>query len=174
MDTVKLLGTTVSCNQERACTEFCAQRNKCAAEGDSPIFADTKIGTVPQEPGCRALRLVADLPQVQRYGRSYTGRYRPPDRRRHALSAKMLAFAGKKRYYWCPVGAITAISSGFGCKTPGAGNLSSSSKAKNLAAIREGRRRGIDQAPPGNSAQHWAALAVGHTAVAFPQIEGVG
>ena len=30
-----------------ACTEFCAQRNDCAAGGDSPIFADTKVGTVP-------------------------------------------------------------------------------------------------------------------------------
>ena len=25
----------------------CAQQNNCAVEGDSPIFADTKIGTVP-------------------------------------------------------------------------------------------------------------------------------
>ena len=33
----------------RACTELCAQRNNCAVEGDSPIFADTKIGTVPAE-----------------------------------------------------------------------------------------------------------------------------
>ena len=32
----------------RACTEFCAQRSNCAVEGDSPIFADTKIGTVPR------------------------------------------------------------------------------------------------------------------------------
>ena len=30
-----------------ACTDLCAQRNNCAVEGDSPIFADTKIGTVP-------------------------------------------------------------------------------------------------------------------------------
>ena len=32
---------------EGACTEFCAQRDNCAMDGDSPIFADTKIGTVP-------------------------------------------------------------------------------------------------------------------------------
>ena len=37
---------------ERACPELCAQRNNCGVEGDSPISADTKIGTVPSERDC--------------------------------------------------------------------------------------------------------------------------
>ena len=36
--------------RQPACTELCAQRNTCALEGDSPISADTKLGTVPRQP----------------------------------------------------------------------------------------------------------------------------
>ena len=49
-----------------ACTEFCAERDNGAVEGDSPIFADTKIGTVPifvpTGAGCSRLRRFQSRP----------------------------------------------------------------------------------------------------------------
>ena len=95
-------------SRQLACTEFCAQRNNGAAEGDGPIFADTKIGTVPRQRTVRFTHPTGRFTEIPLHWLCFKLRgraQRPPDCRvfcnrrevliAHRTSQRFLAYRHK-------------------------------------------------------------------------------